>query len=214
MKRFPATGPVEFIAVTVLAPPPKTTKRNGYVFVLTNRYFELIRVIPTSNTTSVHFANLFLGYQIVPFGISRLFHVCTNTDQQDEREEILEDPSEVERSVLPVYDALPVSMKNVRKTKLQVLLKAIKNISEPLSEIVRHWFMVDVCGKKWKRHPAMISYSCNISKNKDTSSAKRGAKRYPCIVTLISKHDICELRIGPTQIAHVMNDVFKSYTHQ
>lgn len=43
---------------------------------------------------------------------------------------------------------------------------------------------------------------------------KHGATMYPRIRCLISKHDICGLKVGTTLISHVMDEVFKSYKCQ
>lgn len=144
-----------------------------------------------------------------------LLPVCTTTDEQDERDESLKNPYEVERSVVPLYDALPASMeKNARNTKLQVLHEAMQKMFQPLSESVRPGFMVDVCGKKWKCHPALVSYCCDLPEGKDMSGVKHGATMYPCIRCLTSKHDIRELKVGPTRFAHEMDEVIKMYKHQ
>lgn len=74
--------------------------------------------------------------------------------------------------------------------------------------------MVDVCGKKWKSHPAFVPYCCDIPKRKDASGAKHGAKIYPSIGFLISKHDIRNLRVKSPSISNKLDDVSKSYKYQ
>lgn len=92
-------------------------------------------------------------------------------------------------------------------------MKSCKKRHHPLSESLCPGIMVGVCKKKCKCHPALMSYSCDISEKKDMSDVKRGTTMYPCIRCLPSNHDIRDSNVGPTRIAHEMDVVLKSYMH-
>ena len=60
IKLFPAAGPLEFVAMDLLGPLPKTTHRNQHFLVITDRFSKLTRCIPLRTTTASVVANAFL----------------------------------------------------------------------------------------------------------------------------------------------------------
>lgn len=68
---IPALGLLEFIAIEVLRPLPRTTSGNQYAIVITDRYSKVTRAIPTSKTASTHAANIFFEHWVIPYGIPK-----------------------------------------------------------------------------------------------------------------------------------------------
>ena len=60
LKLFPAAGPLEFVAMELLGPLPKTVHGNQHVLAITDRFTELTRSIPLRTTTTSVVANAFL----------------------------------------------------------------------------------------------------------------------------------------------------------
>lgn len=79
---------------------------------------------------------------------------------------------------------------------------------------MRPRFMVDVFGKKWKCHTALILYCCGSPEEKDMFGVKHGVTMYSCIRYLTSMNDIGEPGVGPTRIAYERDALFKSLKHQ
>lgn len=69
MRQCSAIDPLEFVAMDVLEPLPKTTEGNQHVLLVTDLYYKFTRAMPTSGTTSAHLANLFVNRWVDPFGI-------------------------------------------------------------------------------------------------------------------------------------------------
>lgn len=67
---FHTSGPLDFVARAILGLLPKTTSGDQYVVVVTDRYSNITRAIFSSETTSVHIANIILDHWIIPSGIS------------------------------------------------------------------------------------------------------------------------------------------------
>lgn len=66
---FPASEPLQFIAMDVLGPLPQTNHGNVFVLVMKDPYPKIIGAISTSKTTARHVANKFLDHWIVLYGI-------------------------------------------------------------------------------------------------------------------------------------------------
>ena len=68
MKLFPATGPLEFLAMDLLGPLPRTHQGNEYVLVITDRFTKLCRSVPLRNTKAVAIATVFLDLWVYAYG--------------------------------------------------------------------------------------------------------------------------------------------------
>lgn len=64
-----AKGPLEFVAINILDPLPKTLQENQYMLVITYRYSNLTRAKTRSKTTVSHVANMLLDHWTVLFRI-------------------------------------------------------------------------------------------------------------------------------------------------
>lgn len=89
----------------------------------------------------------------------------------------------------------------------------MQNILQFLSKSVRPGFIVDFFGKNQNRHPALISYCCNISDGMNMCGMKHDAMIFRCIWCLKQTHDIRNLENELTRIAHKMDELFKSNNH-
>lgn len=69
LQRFPASKPLNFIAIVILGPLSKTKQSNHYICVVTDQYSRLAQAIFMSETSSTNMASLFLDYWMVPFGV-------------------------------------------------------------------------------------------------------------------------------------------------
>lgn len=67
---------MEFVAVKILGPLPRITKKNQCVIMITERYEKLARAIPASITTATQVANNFFESLTIPYGITK--HVLTD----------------------------------------------------------------------------------------------------------------------------------------
>lgn len=68
-KSFLATRPLEFFAMDILGPLPKSDYGNQYGVVVTDRYSKITRSIPTRQTTFINLAYIFLNVWTVLNGI-------------------------------------------------------------------------------------------------------------------------------------------------
>lgn len=55
----------------IAGPLSRTTQRDQYVLVITDRYSNLTRAVPATKTSKTHNAVIFLKHWIVPFGTPR-----------------------------------------------------------------------------------------------------------------------------------------------
>lgn len=68
LQSFPALEPLEFIAMNILYPLPRTISGCQYVDVFKNHYSDLARGIPTSRTALTHLANVFFEHWVTASG--------------------------------------------------------------------------------------------------------------------------------------------------
>ena len=68
LKLFPASGPLEFVAMDLLGPLPKTKRGNTFVLVITDRYSKLTRAIPLKATKATDIAMAFLDTWVYVYG--------------------------------------------------------------------------------------------------------------------------------------------------
>ena len=80
LKLFPAARPLDFVAMDLLGPPPKTAHGNRHVLFMTDRFTKLTRSIPLRTTTASVVANAFLDNWVYVYGAPR--YVLTNNGPQ------------------------------------------------------------------------------------------------------------------------------------
>ena len=71
LKLFPAAGRLDFVAMDLLGPSPKTTHGNRHVLFMTDRFTKLTRSILLRTTTASVVANAVLGNWVYVFGAPR-----------------------------------------------------------------------------------------------------------------------------------------------
>ena len=69
MKLFPATKPLEYIAVDLLRPFPPTENGSTNILVITDLFSKLDQVTPLSSTTAPAVANAFINNCVIPYGL-------------------------------------------------------------------------------------------------------------------------------------------------
>ena len=80
MKLFPASGPLEFVAMDLLDPLRKTTRGFTFILVITDRFSKLTRCIPLRTTTAPVVAAAFLDYWVYAYGAP--LYVLTDNGKQ------------------------------------------------------------------------------------------------------------------------------------
>ena len=68
LKLFPARRPLEFVAIDILGPLPRSTKGNQYLLVISDRFSKMTRAIPLKSITSMTVARAFVENWIYPYG--------------------------------------------------------------------------------------------------------------------------------------------------
>jgi Integrase zinc binding domain len=59
LKLFPASAPLEYVAIDILGPLPKTGHGNRFLLVMTDRFSKLTRTVPLRTTTALVCARAF-----------------------------------------------------------------------------------------------------------------------------------------------------------
>ena len=80
LKLFPAKGPLEYIAIDILGPLPRTKTGRQYVVVITDRYSKLTRAVPTAKITAPVVAAVVLEHWVIPYGIPN--HILSDNGSQ------------------------------------------------------------------------------------------------------------------------------------
>ena len=90
LKLFPASGPLEFVAIDILGPLIRTSRGNRFLLVISDRFSKLTRTVPMSRVTEAAVAKAFTTHWAFTYGppsillsdngkqfAARLFvHVC------------------------------------------------------------------------------------------------------------------------------------------
>lgn len=71
MKLFPANEPLEFVAIDILGPLPKTAHGNRFLLVISDRFSKLTRTVPMRTTTALAVAKAFCDHWIFAYGPPR-----------------------------------------------------------------------------------------------------------------------------------------------
>ncbi len=71
LKLFPATQPLDEIAMDLIGPLPKTSNGKRHILVITDRYSKLSRAIPMAKTTAPHVAAVFMNNWVFPYGVPK-----------------------------------------------------------------------------------------------------------------------------------------------
>ncbi|CAN8067637.1 unnamed protein product [Agarophyton chilense] len=69
LKLFPAAKPLEFVAMDIVGPFPKSVTGHEYILVITDRFTKLCREVPLRPTTAPVVARTFLENWAYPYGI-------------------------------------------------------------------------------------------------------------------------------------------------
>lgn len=77
---FPASGPLDYIAMDIIGPFPKINEGIQYICDMMDQNPKLIRAIPTFKTSSTHMIHIFLYHWIIPFSIPN--YLLTNSRPQ------------------------------------------------------------------------------------------------------------------------------------
>lgn len=80
LKLFPASAPLEYVAIDILGPLPKTSHGNRFLLVMTDRFSKLTRTVPLRTTTALVCARAFCDHWVYSYGAPR--HVLTDNGPQ------------------------------------------------------------------------------------------------------------------------------------
>lgn len=69
MHLFLASNPLEFIAMVIVEPSPKTKQGSPNILVIIDRYFKLTKAISTLKMTSKHVASMLEDHWHIQYGI-------------------------------------------------------------------------------------------------------------------------------------------------
>lgn len=73
LELLPTSRPLQFVAMEILDPLPKTTTGSQFTVVITDWYTKRTREIPSSKTTAPHVASTFFDKRIVSYRIPAFF---------------------------------------------------------------------------------------------------------------------------------------------
>jgi Integrase zinc binding domain len=68
---FPASGPLEFVAMEILGPLPKTEHGNRFLLVISDRFSKLTRMVPLRTITTLGVAKTFCDAWAFSYGPPR-----------------------------------------------------------------------------------------------------------------------------------------------
>ena len=68
LKLFPAERPLEYVAIDILGPLPRTQSGNKYLLVITDRYSKYVRTVPLRNITAWNIAKALCDHWAFVFG--------------------------------------------------------------------------------------------------------------------------------------------------
>ena len=68
MKLFPASGPLEFVAIDILGELIRTPRRNRYLLVISDRYSKLVRTVPLKKISAIEVAKAFVHHWVFVYG--------------------------------------------------------------------------------------------------------------------------------------------------
>lgn len=79
LQLFPATRPLEIVAVDSIGPPPKMREINQHVTNVTDGYSKLTRAVPTERISTTTMACIFFDAWVIPYGIPSYVHINNGT---------------------------------------------------------------------------------------------------------------------------------------
>ena len=68
LKLFPATTPLEYIAIDILGPLKRASTGDQYLLIISDRFSKLTRAIPLRSITALSVAKAFVNNWVVPYG--------------------------------------------------------------------------------------------------------------------------------------------------
>jgi hypothetical protein len=71
LKLFPADGPLEFVAIDILCPLPKTEHGNRLLLLISDRFSKLTRTVPLRTITALVVAKAFCDAWVFSYGPPR-----------------------------------------------------------------------------------------------------------------------------------------------
>jgi transposase InsO family protein len=84
LKLFPANGPLEFVAMDILGPLPKTENGNRFLLVISDRLSKLTRTVPLRSITALAVAKAFCDAWVFSYGPPR-YQLTDNGTQFNEK---------------------------------------------------------------------------------------------------------------------------------
>ena len=68
LRLFPAQAPLEYVAIDILGPLPRTTSKQKYLLCITDRYPKMVRTVPLKNVTAATVATAFCEQWVLHYG--------------------------------------------------------------------------------------------------------------------------------------------------